>query len=228
MQGSSIQIRLEEPRDYRNSEVAAREAFWNKSAPGADHHFLLHQMRSDPDFIPELCFVAVDEEKIVGCIAFTRSKIVQNSEKDTKELPVISFGPIAVVPSHQSRGIGRQLISHALNAAKAFGHQAVVIYGDPRYYGRLGFRCGERYDITNKAGEYCVALMAMPLYSGPNPLESFGGGCFKEASLFENFTADGLEAFDATFPQKEKQTAPYHAEKKVIVTLRYKQTASIL
>lgn len=50
-------IRLEQKSDYRNTENLVREAFWNVYRPGCLEHFVLHQMRNDKDFVPELDFV---------------------------------------------------------------------------------------------------------------------------------------------------------------------------
>jgi predicted N-acetyltransferase YhbS len=49
------------------------------------------------------------------------------------------LGPLAVRPSHKSRGIGRELVRIAIEAAKRRGSEGVVLVGDPPYYGRLGF-----------------------------------------------------------------------------------------
>ena len=49
------------------------------------------------------------------------------------------LGPLAVRPSHKNRGIGRELLRIACAAAKRKGSEAVVLVGDPPYYGPLGF-----------------------------------------------------------------------------------------
>ena len=50
-------IRVEEERDYSTVEDFVREAFWNVYRPGCTEHYVLHHLRSCPDFIPELAFV---------------------------------------------------------------------------------------------------------------------------------------------------------------------------
>ncbi len=57
-----MNIRLEQPKDYREVENLTREAFWNVYRPGCLEHYVLNQYRNDPDFIPELDFVM--EEKL--------------------------------------------------------------------------------------------------------------------------------------------------------------------
>lgn len=50
----NIIVRNEEPKDHRRTEEVAREAFWNLYFPGAAEHYVVHKMRSHPDFIQEL------------------------------------------------------------------------------------------------------------------------------------------------------------------------------
>ena len=52
-----MNIRLEQPKDYREVENLTREAFWNVYHPGCTEHYVLNQYRTNQDFIPELDFV---------------------------------------------------------------------------------------------------------------------------------------------------------------------------
>ena len=87
-----LQIRQEQPADYRETEQVAREAFWNCYSPGCVEHYLLHVMRDSPNFIPELDFVAVADGKIIGSVAFMKSYILGD---DGKRHDVLTLGPIA-------------------------------------------------------------------------------------------------------------------------------------
>nr|WP_244541278.1 N-acetyltransferase [Rhizobium tibeticum] len=49
------------------------------------------------------------------------------------------LGPLAVRPSHKGRGIGRELVRIAVDAARRKGSEAVILIGDPPYYCPLGF-----------------------------------------------------------------------------------------
>jgi predicted N-acetyltransferase YhbS len=49
------------------------------------------------------------------------------------------LGPLAVRPSHKNKGIGRQLVRIAVEAARRKGSEAVILVGDPPYYQPLGF-----------------------------------------------------------------------------------------
>ncbi len=45
-----MNIRREEPKDYRESENVTREAFWNVYKPGCMEHYVLHTYRNRPEF----------------------------------------------------------------------------------------------------------------------------------------------------------------------------------
>jgi predicted N-acetyltransferase YhbS len=49
------------------------------------------------------------------------------------------LGPLAVRPSHKNRGIGRELVRIAIDAARRKGSEGVILIGDPPYYMPLGF-----------------------------------------------------------------------------------------
>jgi predicted N-acetyltransferase YhbS len=54
-------------------------------------------------------------------------------------VPALVLGPLAVDPSCRQLGVGAALMNHALAAARAFGHGAVILLGDAPYYARFGF-----------------------------------------------------------------------------------------
>jgi len=99
----NLSIRQETKNDYRAVENLTREAFWNLYVPGCNEHYLVHVMREHPDFVPELDFVAVLDDKIVGNIMYTRSSITDESDH---RMEILTFGPVSVLPAYQKRGIG--------------------------------------------------------------------------------------------------------------------------
>ncbi len=68
------------------------------------------------------------------CIASVRMTPVMAGET-----PAYLLGPLAVRPSHKNLGIGRDLVRIAVAAAFRAGSAAVILVGDPPYYGPLGF-----------------------------------------------------------------------------------------
>lgn len=46
-----IELRLEKPSDYAETENVVREAFWNVYAPGCCEHYLVHVIRESHNFV---------------------------------------------------------------------------------------------------------------------------------------------------------------------------------
>lgn len=214
-----LKIRLENKDEFRTVEELTREAFWNIHVPGCDEHFYLHNLRNSDAFIKELDFVALYENKIVGHIAYSKANIVNadNLHNANNKHNVIIFGPISVLPEYQSKGVGSALIKHSLEVAKSLGYKAVLIYGDPRYYSKFGFRCAERYDIKTPDGKYCVPMMALELEK-----DALSGVNGRLIEGFE-FTPDEreFEKFDNEFPPKEKGKTASQEEFKILSSLKY-------
>lgn len=79
--------------------------------------------------------LAVTEGAIVGHIAFSPVTI-----EGADSILAYNLAPLAVDPDSQKQGVGRQLIQWGLDKLGADGCQLVLVYGDPNYYGRFGFR----------------------------------------------------------------------------------------
>ena len=197
-------IRLEQPQDHRTVEELTREAFWNLYVPGADEHYLVHILRQVESFIPELDFVALQDGKIVGNIIYSKSYI---ETEDGTVFDTITFGPVSVLPAYHNQGIGRQLIEHSFEVAKALGHKVVVIFGYPGYYSRFGFKNGKDFGITDAEGKYPLAMQVLELV--PGALEGIRGA-FHEHEAFE-FDQAAAEKYDKLFPPKEKAEAESQA-----------------
>lgn len=130
-------------------------------------------------------------------------------------LDTVTFGPLAVLPSFQGKGLARALVCHALRQAQALGEQAVVILGDPRHYGRYGFWCGERWGISLENGQYLPGLQAVEL--APGSLAN-AAGRFREGFAYAP-DAVALDAFDVLFPVKEKAITDFQQEFQVMCSL---------
>lgn len=79
-------------------------------------------------------FTAEEGGLIVGGIVFSRLTY------DADERTVFVLAPVAVATEHQGKRIGQRLIAHGLAALREAGVDVAVTYGDPAYYGRVGFR----------------------------------------------------------------------------------------
>lgn len=199
MTKDDLTIRLESPHDFREVEHITREAFWNHYVPGCDEHYLAHILRGSSCFLPALDFVAELDGKIVGNIMYTRAVVLCD---DGTEYPVLSFGPVSVLPDFQSMGVGSALIRHSLAAARNMGHTAVLIYGDPDYYSRFGFVAAEKFGIGTTDDYYADALQALELVNGALLDKA---GRFKDNEVYQPDERQS-EMFDLQFTPKERMT----------------------
>lgn len=200
-----ITVRNEQPSDYRKVEEVTRKAFWNLYLPGASEHYLVHSMRSHEDYMPELSFVIENDGEIIGSIHFTRAWVVTPTGE---EVPVVHFGPVSIAPELHRQGFGRVLITHAIEAARALGHRAIVLGGFTYHYYPYGFRGTKRYGISMPDGKFYTGIMALPLYDGA--LDGVTGVLKLSAALYPD--ESGAEAFDATFPPMEKLELPHQKD----------------
>lgn len=118
-------------RAERASDVVAREALLD-ACFGANRHARTCQRLRDGRAAAEgLAFSAVQQGRLVGTVRLWH---VSAGGK-----PALVLGPLAVDPSCRALGVGAALMNHALAAAKARGHGAVILLGDAPYYARFGF-----------------------------------------------------------------------------------------
>ena len=200
-----ITIRHEERKDFRRVEEIIREAFWNLYCPGCNEHFIVHNMRKHPDFMPELTFVIERKGELLGSIFYTHSKVIS---RDGTEHKTVTFGPVGILPEFQRRGLGRALIEHSIIEAKKLGHRAIIIGGYPYHYKTYGFVGAKKYGISLPDGKYYSGIMALPLYEGALA-EVCSSVHFSDA--LEPDESD-LAEFDATFPPKIKQVQASQTE----------------
>ena len=103
---------------------------------GTDRHSrTAYRIRETVSAIPGLSFAALDDGDLVGTI---QCWPVLFDADDGRDAPLVMVGPVAVEPARQRDGIGRELTRHALDAAAASGSgDALMLIGDPEYYGRF-------------------------------------------------------------------------------------------
>ena len=194
-----ITLRLEEEKDYRTVEELTRAAFWNVYKPGCDEHFVLHNLRSSPNFLPELDLVAEQNGMVVGNIIYSKCKVISDTGKEQE---VLTFGPVSVLPAYQGQSIGSLLIRHTLKLAKQMGFKAVIIFGNPAYYQRFGFEPALKFSISTAEGKNFDAFMVKELTKGS--LQGISGRVFLDEAFF-NIDKAELELYDSTFPLREKK-----------------------
>lgn len=101
---------------------------------------LVQQLREDG--LLTLGVVATDEEgQVLGYAAF--SPVTLNGEDNQW----VGLAPLAVDESVRGQQLGKRLIYEGLDTLNEFGYAAVVVLGDPAYYGRYGFEPAARHQL---------------------------------------------------------------------------------
>lgn len=86
-------------------------------------------------------FTAWEDGALLGGIFFTR--LTYTGDPRT----VFMMAPVAVATKHQGKGIGQRLIAHGLDALRQEGVDISATYGDPAFYGRVGFESVSEADL---------------------------------------------------------------------------------
>ena len=100
---------------------------------GTDEASLVDALRKAAD--PLISLVAIEDNQVVGHILFSPVTI----EFGNSEAPALGLAPMAVLPEHQRKGIGSQLVRAGLRECQQLGSNVVVVLGHPDYYPRFGF-----------------------------------------------------------------------------------------
>jgi len=118
-------------RAERASDVVAREALLDASFGEGRHARTCQRLRDGRMPAEGLAFSAVREGRVIGTVRLWHVS--------AGGIPALVLGPLAVDAACRSLGVGAALMEHALAAAKARGHGAVILRGDAAYYSRFGF-----------------------------------------------------------------------------------------
>ncbi|MDD4781881.1 MAG: N-acetyltransferase [Tissierellia bacterium] len=118
---------------------------------------------------------------------------------------IITFGPLCVEPEWQGCGVGELLLRETMNLAASKGYKGIVIFGEPDYYPRLGFKTCDNFNITTSDGKNFDAFMGIELAE-----DSMKGikGKFYESEVFNNLPKDEVEEYNKKFPQLKKLRFP--------------------
>ena len=91
-----------------------------------------HLLKSTPE--PDIfIFAALHHNTVIGCAIFSRLTYSDDARN------VFILSPMGVHPDHQNNGIGQALLRKRIAALKDHGIDILVTYGDPSFYGKIGF-----------------------------------------------------------------------------------------
>lgn len=207
MNTNNITIRLERKEEYRAVENLVRESFWNVYCPGCREHFVLKNLRCDPNFVPELDLVMEEDGELIGQTIFVRTAIRAD---DGREVPIMTMGPICIAPHRKRRGYGKILLDAALERAAEFGCGALCFEGNILFYGKSGFTYAREFGIRYHGlpeGEDDSFFLCRELI--PGYLDGVTGEYATPQGYFVcEEQPEAFEAYEATFPPKEKLKLP--------------------
>jgi predicted N-acetyltransferase YhbS len=145
-------------RAERASDVAAREALLDASFGEGRHARTCQRLRDGRAPAEGLAFTAVHQGRVVGTVRLWHV--------NASGMPALVLGPLAVDASCRKLGIGAALMNHALEAAKARGHNAVILRGDAAYYTRFGFTAQKTGELSLPGPFERDRLLAVELREG--------------------------------------------------------------
>ena len=204
MNTNNITIRIEKKEEYREVENLVRESFWNVYRPGCLEHYVLNQLRKDPDFVTELDFVMEENGNLIGQNIFMKAVIKAD---DGRDIPIMTMGPICITPRLKRKGYGKVLLDYSLEKAAEMGCGAVCFEGNIDFYGKSGFTYASEFGIRYHGlpeGEDASFFLCKELIPG------YLYGVTGEYSTPQGYFVDEAEAekFDKAFPHKEKLRLP--------------------
>jgi predicted N-acetyltransferase YhbS len=126
-------------------DVAMREALLDACFGENRHDRTCQRLRDGRAPAAGLALSAVREGTLVGTVRLWHVSAGGR--------PALVLGPLAVDPACRELGIGAALMQQALAAARARGHEAVILLGDAPYYARFGFS-GEKTGALSLPGPF--------------------------------------------------------------------------
>lgn len=135
-----MKIRTFEPCDLPGTKDALKSAFYRENSdPLFNEWAFAETLLSSGGYLPELCVIALDGEKVVGYNALTKAQI--------GSAPGLALGPLGVRREYQNAGIGAALVRECMRRAQEAGFPWIALLGGD-YYARFGFESGKPYGIT--------------------------------------------------------------------------------
>ncbi len=195
---------MEKNEDHVEVENLVRESFWNVYRPGCSEHYVIHVLRDDPAFVKELDLVMEKDGKIIGQNMFMKTVIEAD---DGREIPVLTMGPIGIIPELKRKGYGKALLDHSIKKAAEMGFGAVLFEGNIDFYGKSGFDYASKFGIRYHdlaEDEDSSFFLCKELIHGY--LDGITGVYQTPKGYYVDDT--DVDEFDRKFPPKEKLKLP--------------------
>jgi putative acetyltransferase len=123
-----VSVRVATDDDWPAILEVHRQAF-----PDEDIPRLVRELRDGGHEVPSLSFVSLSGDEVAGHVMNSWVGL------EGSERRLLQLSPLGVLPALQRRGHGSALVRASLEGARALGEPALLVEGNPAYYGRFGF-----------------------------------------------------------------------------------------
>src|ERR1700746_2518962 len=146
-------------RAERTQDEAKREALLDAGLGKTRHMRTCQRLRDGRAPAEGLAFSAVAHDgRLVGTLRLWHVS--------GGGVPALVLGPLAVNSAYRKLGLGAALMVHAIAAATARGHRAVLLLGDAPYYSRFGFSADKAQELALPGAFERERLLALELVAG--------------------------------------------------------------
>ena len=145
-------------RAEKASDVVAREALLDACFGENRHARTCRRLRDGRAPAEGLAFSAIREGRMVGTVRLWHVS--------AGGISALMLGPLAVEDTCRKFGAGAALMDHALAAATARGHRAVILLGDAPYYARFGFSVQKTAELSLPGPFERDRLLGLELHEG--------------------------------------------------------------
>ena len=150
-----LEIRQETKKDYEEVYNVIKTAFKTAEYSDGNEQNLVVALRESNNFIPELSLVAIQDNKIIGYILFTKIEIGEYEE--------LALAPLGILPEYQRQGIGKKLIEEGHKIARRLGYHYSIVLGSEKYYPKFGYIPARQYGILAPFKVWNENFMAIKL-----------------------------------------------------------------
>jgi hypothetical protein len=145
-------------RAEKVSDAVAREALLDACFGANRHARTCQRLRDGRAPADGLALSAVARGKLIGTLRLWHVS--------AGGIPALVLGPLAVDCAFRKLGVGAALMDHALAAARARGHRAVLLLGDAGYYSRFGFSAAKTGELMLPGAYEQERLLGIELAPG--------------------------------------------------------------
>lgn len=121
-----MQIRKATPNDYKAIYEFVQTAFATADVSDGTEQDFVVQLRQSANYLPDLEFIAVEDNEIIGHIMLTKHAVNTN-----KPLNAVLVAPLSVKQNLRNTGIGTSMMQHALKCAKQTDFEAAFFNWQP-------------------------------------------------------------------------------------------------